>query len=490
MNRKCSVQSIGQVLSRSAIVLAMAGVPSGLLAQTAVFSGALSGFDVVNRTGQPAHGFEMQLQGAVPGDLYYTVFGGRYGNPQVIPYLGGVKVRYSAQYVNGSWSATTPIANYNNFSWQNCYLGGGGYSSSGCEHFGQSMRPTSSTITVSAYWLLEDSANPGQLIPSAPASIPAVGWVVTASTSAPVVSAVVPAPVPPPPPAVFSDAVWVKIYKTELPRPVDGSELTSDNTNVVPEDPTQIETDWDILQKAPPGSQNRRGKSTRTNSGNLSITSESVVRRYEIYKYTGAYDALTHEVICADGNLCNAPSAGELGEPLSANNTAANVVADSLTVTKSGSGASSANVTVGAAVCNATSCANFGSNGAVVALTANPSSTVFGGWTGACTGTQLTCSVTINGKTAVNAEFKKVFTLSVGRSNPGTVTATPNGIDRALNCGGNCSAKFADGTAVTLTATPPAGKTFVNWSNGCSGTSPTCTVTITKDTSVQAVFSK
>ena len=64
------------------------------------------------------------------------------------------------------------------------------------------------------------------------------------------------------------------------------------------------------------------------------------------------------------------------------------------------------------------------------------------------------------------------------------------GNDRAIDCGGNCSAKFTDGTAVTLTAVPPAGKTFVNWAGGCAGTDPTCTLTITKDTSVQAVFSK
>jgi hypothetical protein len=78
----------------------------------------------------------------------------------------------------------------------------------------------------------------------------------------------------------------------------------------------------------------------------------------------------------------------------------------------------------------------------------------------------------------------------VGRSNPGTVTATPAGNDRTLDCGSNCSAKFADGTAVTLTATPPAGKTFVNWSGGCSGTAPTCNLTIGGNVSVQAVFSK
>jgi len=72
----------------------------------------------------------------------------------------------------------------------------------------------------------------------------------------------------------------------------------------------------------------------------------------------------------------------------------------------------------------------------------------------------------------------------------GLVTATPNGADRALNCGNACSAKFDQGTIVTLTATPPAGKAFTNWAGACSGAAPTCALNITTNTSVQAVFSK
>jgi hypothetical protein len=43
---------------------------------------------------------------------------------------------------------------------------------------------------------------------------------------------------------------------------------------------------------------------------------------------------------------------------------------------------------------------------------------------------------------------------------------------------------------VTLTATPPAGLAFLSWGGGCSGTTPVCNVTVTKDTAVQANFSK
>jgi hypothetical protein len=135
-------------------------------------------------------------------------------------------------------------------------------------------------------------------------------------------------------------------------------------------------------------------------------------------------------------------------------------------------------------------CAEFAVKGTALTLTANPGNNVLTGWSGACNGTQLNCAIAVNGALQVGVTFAPQFTLSVGRSNPGTVTATPTGNDRSLNCGSFCSAKFTQGTTVTLTATPPAGKQFVNWSGACSGTAPNCMLPILKDTSVQAVFSK
>ena len=453
--------------------------------QTAAFQGALANFEIVNDSGSIAHGFEIQLEGATVADLYYTATNARYGSPTVVPYATGVNIRYAASY-NGGWSKSTPTSTTISFSWQDCYLGGAGYATSGCEIFGQSLR-RSAGITPTGYWLIEDPANAGQLIRTDPSSIPFGYYSVFTGPAA--VAITVPAPVvAPAPPAQFGDATWMKVYKTSLSRSVGGDELVLANASVVPDSAAQVETNWVLLQKAPPGTQNRRGKGVHSVSAVLTIDDGSHVRRMEVYKYSGTYDALTHEATCADGT-CSAPSAGELGAALAANNTAANAVADSLTVTKSGSGASSATVTIGSLTCGANKCANFNANGATVPVTANQGSTVFGGWTGACSGTG-SCTATINGKTTVDALFLKVFTLSVGRSNQGTIVGTPNGNDRALNCGGTCSAKFTDGTVVALTAIPPTGKTFVSWSGGCSGTNSTCTLTITKDTSVTAVFSK
>ena len=85
---------------------------------------------------------------------------------------------------------------------------------------------------------------------------------------------------------------------------------------------------------------------------------------------------------------------------------------------------------------------------------------------------------------------KQAITLSVTVSpqGGGTVTSSPAGI----NCPGTCKATYTSGTSVTLTATPAtaAGYTkFTGWGGDCTGTT-TCTLTMDKDHSVKASFSK
>src|SRR5437868_5724127 len=53
------------------------------LAQSATVSGSLSNFDVINNTGHDAHGFEIELEGLQPADVYYTFNIQRYGNPSI-----------------------------------------------------------------------------------------------------------------------------------------------------------------------------------------------------------------------------------------------------------------------------------------------------------------------------------------------------------------------------------------------------------------------
>jgi List-Bact-rpt repeat protein len=463
-------------------------------AQTASISGILGSFDVVNQTGQNAHGFEIQLEGAQPSDLYYTGFGQRYGVGTSSAYATGMYVRWESPYDSFAQQFTKTTVNQAgaaSFAWQDCYMAGLGYPTSGCEALGQGLRyPYSSGLVATGRWLVEDPLNPGTLIGSNPGV--AIPLVVTYSVvppattfSAPVVAAVIEAPEPPPTPEVYGDAQWVKVYETQLTREVSEADLDV-LSSIIPTDPTQIETAWDILQQSPPSNGAQKQKGKHQNQGSIAATTRSIVRRYETYKYTGAYDPITHQVQCAD-LTCTAPSAGELGDFIGAHNSAVNVTADSLTVTQTGGGTVSDST--GKIKCG-NACSMFAPNGTILTLTENPGGLVFMGWGGACSGTQTTCAVPVNGATQVSASFLPQFTLSVGRSNPGYVGGTPTGNDRALDCGSFCSAKFTSGTAVTLTAVPPAGKTFNSWSGSCSGTAPTCTVTITKDTSVQANFNK
>lgn len=66
--------------------------------------------------------------------------------------------------------------------------------------------------------------------------------------------------------------------------------------------------------------------------------------------------------------------------------------------------------------------------------------------------------------------------LTVTRTGKGTVSQSIAG------------ATFASGTTITLTATPDAGQPWIGWTGACTGTAKTCTITLTKDTSVGALF--
>ncbi len=163
-----------------------------------------------------------------------------------------------------------------------------------------------------------------------------------------------------------------------------------------------------------------------------------------------------------------------------------------LMVSKSGTGAGTVTSSPAGIDCGS-DCSESLLDGTSVTLTATPATgSSFTGWSGSgCSGTS-TCTVVMSEARAVTAEFVVVppgqFDLMVSKSGTGggTVTSSPAGID----CGSDCSETLADGTSVTLTATPAAGSTFTAWSgSGCSGTS-TCTVTMSEARAVDAKFTK
>ena len=485
-----------------ALGLLVASAPAP--AQTATIYGSIGNFDIANNTGEDACGFEIELEGLPAGTPLYGWTGNRYGVPTYTPYTNAVASGMRIRWASNDCSTNKTIAHPPGTPFGGtCYRWyPATYATAGCEHYGVGGYGGATKIT--SRWLVINPATPGAYIPrDPPEAIPFPVYTVAppvAVAAAPVIVAEVQAPVPPVVPAQFGDAQWMKVFVRQLPRAVTLDELVTDNPLVVPMDPAQIEVNWTVVQADPPAG----GNGTRTRSRNragstLDPTTRTVVRRYELYAYNGVYDPVTHEALCAD-LLCNAPGATELGDFISAQMAAVNVQGDFITVTKSGTGGGNVESAERRITCGS-KCVSPYTAGTVVALTAKVNSgSVFAGWTGACTGTG-NCAVTVNGANDVGATFNlqaagggggggvgtsSNFTLKVSASNSGTITSNIGGI----NCGLACSATVASGTAVTLTATPPAGKTFAGWSGACAGTMSTCTVTVNANLSVKANFNK
>jgi List-Bact-rpt repeat protein len=184
-----------------------------------------------------------------------------------------------------------------------------------------------------------------------------------------------------------------------------------------------------------------------------------------------------------------------------ARSVTATLSAPGRTVSVTGAGSGSGSVTsepsgidctITAGTASGACSASFG-YGAQVTLTATASNGSFTGWSGACTGTG-SCQVTTSESRSVTAEFTaplQSLTAVLTGSGAGGVTSDPSGISCAVSelgsDGTSCSAQFAYGAQVTLTATPSGGSTFAGWSGACSGAG-TCTVVMDQARSATATF--
>lgn len=157
----------------------------------------------------------------------------------------------------------------------------------------------------------------------------------------------------------------------------------------------------------------------------------------------------------------------------------------SLAVAIAGSGRGSVFPSPEGASCG-TNCYTY-PQGTRVLLSASPSTgSVFTGWSGAgCSGTG-TCSVSMDAARSVTATFESnrvTLSVSYAGSGSGTVAPSPAGSSCGTGCWG-----YAPGTAVRLTATAAAGSAFTGWSGACSGTAPTCDLSLKTDAVATVTF--
>jgi hypothetical protein len=125
-------------------------------------------------------------------------------------------------------------------------------------------------------------------------------------------------------------------------------------------------------------------------------------------------------------------------------------------------------------------------NGTQVTLTAVPNAAgTTHVWGGACSGSGTTCTVTMNSDLSVTITFSGPATqrtLNVAVNGPGKVTG------QGIDCPPTCQAQYANGTQLTLAATPATAGATTTWGGACSGTAVTCSLTMDADKTVSVTF--
>lgn len=135
-----------------------------------------------------------------------------------------------------------------------------------------------------------------------------------------------------------------------------------------------------------------------------------------------------------------------------------------------------------------TDCSETLPSGTAVTLTATADAKhLFGGWSGACSGT-AGCTVTLGADRTVGATFVAARRLTVAAPAHGKVTGRI-GTRTVIDCGNDCTETVADGVGVTLTANPGRGYRFDSWGDACaSETSAECALTLSANRTVSVSF--
>lgn len=290
-----------------------AGLASGhVFAGPIGIQGTMSNFDVFNDTGQNVYGAELDLDGLTSVDVSST-YPCHFQNLTKTDYAGGTKLVFSGYSFGANPPYLTPAPSV--FSTNGHYA----VNVQGAEHFGFS---TPSQATRSSFYWLDQNLN---RISPTPLAVPQTTWNYAppvGGNPAAVQMAIVP---PPPPPAeMHGDAVWVKVFTTELAGPAELNQLISYDPNnldplhpsVAPQLPSEIETEWELLS-------DDSIDALQPPDVPIDNNQESIVRRFEYYKYTGGYDEVHLPTSAFTGGQ---PDPAELGDFMMANMVAANLV--------------------------------------------------------------------------------------------------------------------------------------------------------------------
>ncbi|MFO1319526.1 MAG: PEP-CTERM sorting domain-containing protein [Burkholderiales bacterium] len=326
---------------------ALAAAVAGALASAAVQAqtyGYLANFDAINNTGHTAYGFEIQLEDiGLDHTKITSVFGYdrdfgtgnpgsvvRYGSPTITDLKDasnnaiGVLIRYGGSLTGPfTLDRSDPLAAPFNTGGDSCWPFGAGWSTgTACDHFGVST--IGQPATTKYNWLVQ--ATPGVLTPVS-AGIPAVNFAYTPPVGggAGELEAHIEAEAPeyeqPENEGLWGEAYWVKTYTTKVNHDIHLGNLFRDDPL---QQAAEIETEWELLQRAPVGEE--AGNANQRKGKLLALAPEdaAVMRRYEFYEYLGPFKP-DGEADCSKGCGKDPVGDGMVGKYLGAQMAGFNV---------------------------------------------------------------------------------------------------------------------------------------------------------------------
>ncbi|MDQ5897636.1 MAG: hypothetical protein QG612_1722 [Pseudomonadota bacterium] len=157
-----------------------------------------------------------------------------------------------------------------------------------------------------------------------------------------------------------------------------------------------------------------------------------------------------------------------------------------LEVVRTGTGQGTVKATAAGGIdCGRTCAARYTAGTKVTLSAVADAKSVFAGWAGACSGTGLTCTVTMSEARGVRAQFApRPYLVTVKQAgSPGNLAGLPAGV----SCRTGCSVSLPAGSTLTLKAVPVRGQRFAGWGGACLGQGA-CTIAVDAAKSVTAVF--